>query len=147
MVEDSVADGRRIAELLASEVDGRVDGALDALAVVNADRSAEGSPDGERAYDVERAVEGSWDDARTRHAPDDSRGELLAEVFLHPDRVRVEFGEGQDIAAETAAELDLRTRPKATDPPRTLVFVESGAAVKRAVDVVEAVTAATADRD
>ena len=115
MVEDSVADGRRIAELLASEVDGRVDGALAALAVVNADRSAAGTPDGERAYDVERAVEGSWDDARTRHAPDESRGELLARVFLHADRVRVEFEAGQRVAAETAAELDLRTRPKATD--------------------------------
>ncbi|WP_135821144.1 hypothetical protein [Halostella litorea] len=142
MVEDSVADGRRIAELLASEVDGRVDGALDALAVVDADRSAEGTPDGERAYDVERAVEGSWDDARTRHAPDESRGELLARVYLHEDRVRIEFADGQEAAAATASELGLRTRPKATEPPRTLVFVESGAAVKRAVDAVEAATEA-----
>jgi hypothetical protein len=140
MVEDSVADGRRIAELLASEVDGRVDGVLDALAVVNPDRSAEGTPDGERAYDVARAVEGAWDDARTRHEPDDARSELLAHVYVHEDRARLEFRDGQDAAAETADELGLRVRPKAVEPPRTLVFVESGAEVKRAVDVVEAAT-------
>ncbi|WP_323190724.1 hypothetical protein [Halostella sp. PRR32] len=142
MVEDSVADGRRIAELLASEVDGRVDGVLDALAVVNPDRSATGSPDGERAYDVARAVDGAWDDARTQHAPDDSRSELLAEVYIHEDRARIEFRDGQDTAAETAEELELRVRPKAVRPPQTLVFVESGAEVKRAVDVVESVTEA-----
>lgn len=140
MVEDSVANGRRIAELLASEVDGRVDGVLDRLAVVNPDRSVEGTPDGERAYDVERAVDGSWEDARTRHASDESRGELLAEVYAHEDRARIEFREGQDAAAEAAADRGLRVRPKAVEPPRTLVFVENGAEVKRAVDVVEAVT-------
>ena len=144
MVEDSVADGRRIAELLASEVDGRVDGILDTLAVVNPDRSVEGSPEGERAYDIERAVDGSWEDARTRHAPDESRGELLAEVYVHEDRARVEFREGQDAAAEVAGERGLRVRPKAVEPPRTLVFVENGAEVKRAVDAVEAVTEAVA---
>ena len=144
MVEDSVADGRRIAELLASEVDGRVDGILDTLAVVNPDRSVEGSPDGERAYDIERAVDGSWEDARTRHAPNESRGELLAEVYVHEDRARIEFREGQDAAAEVAGERGLRVRPKAVEPPRTLVFVENGAEVKRAVDAVEAVTEAVA---
>jgi len=144
MVEDSVADGRRIAELLASEVDGRVDGILDTLAVVNPDRSVEGSPDGERAYHIERAVDGSWEDARTRHAPDESRGELLAEVYVHEDRARIEFREGQDAAAEVAGERGLRVRPKAVEPPRTLVFVENGAEVKRAVDAVEAVTEAVA---
>ncbi|NHN47263.1 hypothetical protein G9464_06580 [Halostella sp. JP-L12] len=142
MVEDSVADGRRIAELLASEVDGRVDGVLDRLAVVNPDRSVEGTPDGERAYDVERAIEGTWEDARTRHAPDETRGELLAEVYVHEDRARIEFREEQDAAAAAAGERDLRVRPKAVDPPKTLVFVESGAEVKRAVDVVEAVVEA-----
>ena len=144
MVEDSVADSRRIAELLASEVDGRVDGILDTLAVVNPDRSVEGSPDGERAYDIERAVDGSWEDARTRHAPNESRGELLAEVCVHEDRARIEFREGQDAAAEVAGERGLRVRPKAVEPPRTLVFVENGAEVKRAVDAVEAVTEAVA---
>jgi hypothetical protein len=140
MVEESVADGRRIAELLSSEVDGRVDGVLDRLAVVNPDRSAEGTPDGERAYDVVRSVEGAWDDARTRHTPDDTESELLAEVYVHEDRARIEFRDGQNAAAETAEELSLRVRPKAVRPPRTLVFVENGAEVKRAVDAVEAAT-------
>ena len=140
MVEESVADGRRIAELLSSEVDGRVDGVLDRLAVVNPDRSAEGTPDGERAYDVARSVDGAWDDARTRHTPDDAKSELLAEVYVHEDRARIEFRDGQDAAAGTAEELGLRVRPKAVRPPRTLVFVENGAEVKRAVDAVEDAT-------
>jgi hypothetical protein len=38
-------------------------------------------------------------------------------------------------------------RPKAVEPPRTLVFVESGAAVKRALDVVRAVAAGDRDRE
>ncbi|AGB39233.1 hypothetical protein [Natronococcus occultus] len=121
MVEDRITDGRRIAELLASELDGREDGALAAVAVVDADRDVEPSADGARAYDVV--------------ANDDP----LATAFVHPDRLRLEFERGQERAADAAAERELRVRPKATTPPRTLVFVESGAAVKRASDVVEVV--------
>jgi hypothetical protein len=119
MVEDRVTDGRRIAELLASELDGRTDGGLARVAVADADRDVEPTPDGARAYDV------TLD------------GDRLAGVFVHPDRAHLAFSAHQDAAAAVASDLDLRVRPKATEPPQTLVFVESGAAVKRAADVVD----------
>ncbi|MFD1563635.1 hypothetical protein ACFR99_08755 [Haloarchaeobius amylolyticus] len=122
MVEDRITDGRRIAELLSSELDGREDGGLAAVAVTNADRDVEPTADGARAYDITRS------------------DERLARVFVHDDRAHLEFEIEQDTAAETASDIDLRVRPKATTPPRTLVFVESGADVKRATDVVQAVS-------
>lgn len=127
MVEKRTTDGKRIAQLLSSEVSSRQDSGLDALEVVNADADVEGSVDGELAYEV--ALEDG--------ATDDS--EILAEVYVHEDRVRVEFRQRVDAAAETAESVGLRVRPKAVRPPRTLVFVEDGAEVKRATDVFVAV--------
>lgn len=125
MAEDRIEDGTRIAQLLASELDGRADGAFGALALAAADPNVDPTADGAFAY----AVDAERD-----------AGERLAEVYVHPDRVRVEFLQAADLAAERAGEAGLRVRPKATDPPRTLAFVESGAAVKRAADVFEALT-------
>ncbi|MDF9744337.1 hypothetical protein [Natrinema salsiterrestre] len=122
MVEDRITDGRRIAELLSSEIDGREDGELTHFAVTNADRDVEPTADGARAYDV------------TRH------DERIARVFIHEERAHLEFETGQDAAAEAASDTDLRMRPKATAPPKTLVFVESGAEVKQATDVVQQVS-------
>ncbi|ELY67748.1 hypothetical protein [Natrinema versiforme] len=129
MVEDRITDGRRIAQLLASELDGREDGELAHFAVTNADRDVEPTADGARAYDV------------TRH------DERIARAFVHDDRAHLEFEAGHDAAAEAASDVDLRVRPKATDPPRTLVFVESGAEVKRATDVVQQVSRVLAETD
>jgi len=123
MVEDRTTDGTRIAQLLSSEVSGREDSGLDALDVMNTDPDVEPSADGELAYEVGR----------------DGDSETLAEVYVQPERVRVEFREGVDVAAEVAEGVDLCVRPKAVRPPRTLVFVEDGAAVKRATDVFVAV--------
>jgi hypothetical protein len=120
MVEERIMDGKRIAQLLASEVTGRSDGPLGRLAVADADRDAEPTDDGARAYDLERD------------------GEPFAEVYVQPDRVRIEFREGIDVATKAAEREGLRVRPKATRPPRTLVFVESGAEVKRAVAMLVA---------
>ncbi|MFB6143317.1 MAG: hypothetical protein ABEJ30_08270 [Halorientalis sp.] len=120
MVEDRVTDGRRIAQLLASEVTGREDGPLASMAVVEADREIEPSTEGSFAYGV------------------DHDGERLAEVYVHPERARVELLAGVERGASAAADTRLRARPVASDPPRTLVFVESGAAVKGAVDVLVA---------
>ena len=122
MVEDRITDGRRIAELLSSELSGREDDEFEAVAVTNADRDVEPTADGGRAYDV------SCNDER------------IARAFVHDDRAHLEFETAHDIAAETASDVDLRVRPKATTPPRTLVFVESGADVKRATDVIRAVS-------
>jgi len=121
MVEDRTTDGKRIAQLLSSEVSSREDSGFDALEVVNADADVEPSAEGELAYEIARGEE------------------ILAEVYVHDERARVEFRERTDAAAETADEAGLRVRPKAVQPPRTLVFVEDGAEVKRATDVLVAV--------
>ncbi|NHN59845.1 MULTISPECIES: hypothetical protein [Halorussus] len=127
MVEERTTDGKRIAQLLSSEVSGREDSGLDALDVVNADADVEPSADGELAYEI------------ARKDGDSNESELLAEVYVQEDRARIEFREEVDAAAEAAEEADLRVRPKAVRPPRTLVFVEDGAEVKRATDVLVAV--------
>jgi hypothetical protein len=119
MVEDRIADGRRIAQLLASELDGR-EGPFAGLSVTDARPDVEPTEDGARAYDVVRD------------------GATLGTVYVHPDRVRVELLADPERALSAARDAGLRARPKAVDPPRTLVFVESGAAVKRASDVVAA---------
>ena len=137
MVEDQITDGKRIAQLLSSELDGREDGGLEAVAVTNADRDVEPTTDGARAYDVVRR--GADADDGGDGDGDDGDDDPFARVFVHEDRARLEFGSEQDVAAEAAEDIGLRVRPKATRPPRTLVFVESGAEVKRATDVVQAV--------
>lgn len=132
MVEDSITDGRRIAELLSSELSGREDGELERFAVTNADRDVEPSVDGARAYDVEYD---EYDDG------------CLARVYVQPDRVRLELEVGRAAATEAATDAELRVRPKATTPPKTLVFVENGAEVKRATDVLEAVAGTIGTND
>lgn len=121
MVDAECSDGVRIAQLLASDLVGH-EGRLAGVTVTDADPEVEPTVDGRRAY-VVRA--------------DD---EPLATVFVHPDRARVEFRDAHEAVVDAAAEADLRVRPKAADPPRTIVFVESGAEVKRALSVVEAAT-------
>ncbi|WP_246983598.1 hypothetical protein [Halorientalis marina] len=121
MVEERIEDGHRIAELLASEVTGRDTGPLAAMAVADADPDVTPTDDGAFAYGIDRD------------------GDRLAAVFVQPDRAYLEFQQGVDAAVSAAEDADLRVRPKAVEPPRALVFVESGAAVKRAVDVLVAV--------
>jgi hypothetical protein len=130
MVERRLSDGKRIAQLLASEIDG-LGGPLESASVVDADPDVEPTVGGAFAYAV--AVDDAAD------AGDDTSDDRIATVFVQPDRARVEFDTDQRRVAERAADADLRVRPKATQPPRTLVFVEDGAQVKRAVRVFEAV--------
>jgi len=121
MVRDRIEDGHRIAELLASELTGRETGPLAGLAVADADPDVTPTDDGAFAYGIDRD------------------GDRIAAVSVQPDRAYLEFQRSVDAAVSAAQEADLRVRPKAVDPPRALVFVESGAAVKRAVDVLAAV--------
>ncbi|WP_144797918.1 hypothetical protein [Halorubrum depositum] len=140
MVADRLTDGVRIAQLLASEVSGN-EGRLRDLALVDADPDAEPTPDGALAYRIVREDEG------------DVEAVLVAEVYLQSDRVRIEFvgddagggadavdeGDGSalpEVVADAADGAGLRVRPKAVRPPRTLVFVEDGAQVKRALPVL-----------
>lgn len=129
MTVDRVTDGRRIAELLASELHGREDGHLAGVAVVDAREAVTPTEDGTRAYGL--AVESAAGD-----------GEPLGAVYVHPDRAHVALRAGLDAAVEAAREAGLRVRPKAVDPPGALVFVESGAEVKRAADAVAAAAGA-----
>jgi hypothetical protein len=120
MVDREITDGRRIARLLQAELDGLERPPFDAIAVTNETAHADTEPPDNRIFDVEFA------------------GETLATVYLQPDRISLEFNDGLPAAKEQAAAADLRTRPKATTAPGLLVFVEKGASVKRAVDVVAA---------
>lgn len=150
MVEDRLTDGRRIAQLLASELTGAGD-ALVALSVTDADPDVEPTTDGALAYRVRACagVEGAPD---APDAPDDDDPDAtdapavgateIAAVYVHPDRVRVEFRVAPDVAAEAGQDQNLRVRPKAVRPPRTIVFVEDGAQVKWVLPVFEAVLAA-----
>ncbi|QWC18337.1 hypothetical protein [Halorubrum sp. 2020YC2] len=133
MVADRLDDGVRIAQLLASEVTGN-ESALRGLTVVDADTDVEATTDGALAYRIARETPEGGDAAAADAAP----GAALAEVYVQPDRARIEAIGAPEAAATAAAEADLRVRPKAVRPPRTLVFVEDGAQVKRALTVLEA---------
>jgi hypothetical protein len=142
MVADRLTDGVRIGQLLASEVSGN-EGRLRALALADADPDVEPTADGALAYRIVRAAEGDASEAD---------GRVVVEAYVQPDRVRIEFvgadgaetpesADTDDVPTVTAAAADeagLRVRPKAVRPPRTLVFVEDGAQVKRALPVLEA---------
>lgn len=130
MVRDRLRDGRRIAQLLASEIEGD-GGTLAELSVIDADRDVDPTIDGALAYRVAIAGEPNGETA--------TADETIAEVYVHPDRIRVEFSVAPDRAAEAAGEAGLRVRPKAVRPPRTIVFVEDGAQVKWILPAFEAV--------
>jgi len=128
MVEEVIADGERIARLLSSEVHGHERGALARLDVVDAAEAVEPTEAGTYAYAV--------------RAADDRR---VADVAVHPDRCRVEVRAAVEAAAAAGHRQGLRVRPTATEPPRTLVFVENGAQVKPALRVLRAVGEALDD--
>jgi len=123
MAEKRLTDGTRIGQLLASEVTGN-HGRLRDLSVTDADPDVEPTPDGALGYRVVRSGAGG--------------ANLVAEAYVQPDRVRLEFVAAPDAVAEAASAVGLRVRPKAVRPPRTLVFIEDGAHVKRALTAFEA---------
>jgi hypothetical protein len=119
MVEDRITGGRRIAQLLASELDGRSDGPLGAVAVVDADPEVDPAPEGAHAYGVT------------------VRGEHAASVFVHPDSVRLVVATNAETAARVADDRGLGTN-RGSGADGVGIIVEDGAAVKRAVDAVTA---------
>ena len=132
MVEDSLNDGKRTAELLASEVSGHENDPYGRLAVTNADPDVEPTADGAHAYDVVLRGEPVPDESS------ESDGGPLAEVFVQPERARLEVRTGLDAARDAAEDGGLRTRPVGGVSPRLVVFVEDGVEVKRALDVLGA---------
>jgi hypothetical protein len=142
MVDDELTDGRRIGQLLSSEIHGHERGALGRLSVVEADTEVEPTEAGAFAYAIEyREEDDGEDDGEGESQPD-----RIAEVYVHPDRAHVEFRVGVETAVEAAEGEGLRVRPKAVEPPRTLVFAENGAEVKGALRVIRTVTEERADR-
>lgn len=123
MVEERLENGRRIAQLLASEVDGRTDGELDSLSITEANTEVEPTVEGAFAYGI--------------RVEENSEKQQIASVYVHPDRVHIEFSADYESVVAAAESEGLRVRPKAVHPPKTLVFVEDGAQVKRAVSVVK----------
>jgi hypothetical protein len=127
MVEEQVTDGRRIAQLFASEIRGHQRNALGYCSVVDI-QDVDGTDTGEYAYGINIGDNMS----------DETYGRL-ADVFVHTHRARVEFRLCVDTAVAAAHEAGLRVRPKAAKPPGTVVFVESGVEAKRIVPVFRAV--------
>ena len=134
MVDDELSDGERIARLLSSEIHGHERGVLGRLSVADARETVEPTEQGAPAFAV--AVDDGSGDGNDDDDGDERR---VAEVYVHPDRSHVEFLVGARTAAEAGHRAGLRVRPKAVEPPRTLVFVENGAEVKPALRVVRAV--------
>lgn len=133
MVDGRLTDGVRIGQLLASEISGD-EGRLRNLVIADAVPDVEPTVDGALAYRIVR----DEDDKEGEDGGDDESGDRIAEVFVQPERVRVEFVRAPDAVADRADEAELRVRPKAVRPPRTLVFVTDGAQVKRLLPVLEA---------
>ncbi|RAW45119.1 hypothetical protein DQW50_10780 [Halorubrum sp. 48-1-W] len=131
MVADRLTDGVRIGQLFASEVTGDR-GRLRDLDVADADPDVEPTADGALAF---RLVDVSGGD----NAGETGDSDVVADVYVQPDRVRIEFRRAPERVADAAGEAGLRVRPKAVRPPRTLVFVEDGAEIKRVLPVLERV--------
>ncbi|MEA1931829.1 MAG: hypothetical protein U9O06_09810 [Euryarchaeota archaeon] len=154
MVQDRLRDGTRIAQLVASELTGDRE-ALAQVVVADADPDVEPTADGALAYrvayvaDSDAIAVGDRGQTTIDESVDTERT-TLAEVFVQPERARVEFVVAPDVAADATTEAavnddetGLRVRPKAVKPPRTLVFVEDGADAKRVIAVFKEVVAAS----
>lgn len=119
MVEDRTTDGKRIAQLLASELSGLENEILGRLSVVDAERDAEPSPGGTFAYGI------AFDDDR------------IADVFIHETTARLEVTVDDELpdkpvpANGNTDGLDVETAADGLS-----VHVEYGAAVKRTVDLL-----------
>ncbi|MFT4882477.1 MAG: hypothetical protein ACI9HI_002503 [Salinirussus sp.] len=85
MVEDRVTDGKRVAQLLASELTGLETGPLGAVDVTDADPAAEPSPAGTVAYRVTAA------------------GAPVGTVVMYPERVVVSLGADELVVESGAA--------------------------------------------
>ncbi|WP_423999462.1 hypothetical protein ACOZ4I_11015 [Haloarcula salina] len=100
MVEDRISDGRRIAQLLASELTGLERGPLADVAVVDADTDVQPTPEGAVAYRVthdESAV------AVVRVTPETARITVRADLRGVPDRDDVSVEDDTLVAHSGAA--------------------------------------------
>jgi hypothetical protein len=110
MVEDRITDGKRIGQLLASELTGLERGPLGAVSVVDADPDVEPTETGAFAYRIE------------------ADGQTVGTVAVTDSTARLRLEQPTAIEAE-------RDDVSVENEGRTVV-AHSGAAVKRLVDVV-----------
>ncbi|QPV63307.1 hypothetical protein I7X12_01345 [Halosimplex litoreum] len=128
MVEDRVTDGKRVAQLLSSELSGRDRDTLGDVAVVDADPDAEPSPEGTVGYGVAY------------------RDERVGTVRIYPDAAALTVESAVDPTDDGPAtdhSLAERVADAVAGPDLSVtedgaVRIESGAAVKRAVDALVA---------
>lgn len=114
MVEETVTDPKRIAELFASELTGLATGSLSTVEVVDADRDAVPSPQGAVAYAIA------------------AHGQEVGRVLLYPDAcVVVLDSPGDEVPAVSREGLEV----EASDDGLRLM-ISTGAAVKGAVDIL-----------
>ncbi len=144
MARDRITDGKRIGQLLSSEIHGHERGALGHLSVAEADTDVEPTSEGAFAYGIDFSAVETDDKSEPEtdgksESGTDGKNERIAAVYVHPNRIRAEFETGVETAINAAGSADLRVRPKAVEPPRALVFVESGADVKLLLNVVRTV--------
>lgn len=115
MVEERITDGKRIAELLSSELSARETGPLASIEVVDSDPDATPSEDGTSAYGI--AIDGTE----------------VGSVTLFPNYARVTLSVGADPVIETAGDVGV---PSRRESGAVVLQVESGAAVKPATDAI-----------
>lgn len=111
VVDDEVTDGKRIAQLLASECTGLETGPLADVTVEEAETEAEPTPDGTKAYTL------------------CSEGRTIAVVLMYPASVDIRFTDPCSVS-------EPRDQPTTADRSEDSIVVSSGAEVKRAVDAV-----------
>lgn len=128
MVERQITDGRRIGELLASELTGLDVGVLGAVEVVDADADASPDEGGTQAYRVAY------------------RERVVASVWLYPDSIELRlhggytWSDGSGAAGSRFERVTDSEGPGGDKAPTVesedRLRVDSGAAVKRAVDAL-----------
>ena len=116
MVKDRITDGKRIGQLLASELNGRENGPLAAVSVTNAEPDVTPTPEGAFAFDVE------------------ADGTVLGTVSITPETARLALGEAVDTEVESRDGRDDVTIEQ--HDGATVMVAHSGAASKVLVDVV-----------
>ena len=128
MVEDRITDGKRIAQLLASELIGLTAAPMDRFGVDDANPDAEPSAQGTFAYAI------------------DHDGNRIGEVFVHDESARIDVFVDDDAAVDGTATEPTDSDSTAADGLTVAttdgvirMHVEYGAAVKRAIDRLAAI--------
>lgn len=151
MVQDRLRDGKRIAQLLASELTGD-QSALATVVVADADPDVEATDDGAFAYRVVHVADSDalTTDDRGRPTLADSTADVDAElteiatVSVRPDRAQVGFSTAADRAVEaaTTADLDVVSTAGTAPDDTALIGITDGVDAKRVVPVFAAVVTA-----